>query len=479
MTARLTNLNYREKPALHTTVDLGIPVDKINMKPELYNPDPDSNPILDELDELLFGEGKVAPAYIPKNQDKSRKLHKLESYADIPEEIPETNHMIAKYGIDILDELVDVQEMSENLTAKIERGFDFTKSHKIHDHPTRPGVVAVKTWYILPHFDQIDKKLVHLVNPEDAVNTAKHCMVPGNQKGQRVLQEFVKTSETNTNNTGIDNELDPHKMHTFEYTQDYLFFNKQTKVINKEIVVEEKFAFFLENSKKMALIRHVDKEVTLRRVLKKTQFNADAPEERIQNLKIRTRKAYTKEAEIKRKKLHRYERNLVSKYGITDFIEEPKEPEWEEEYLDEEQAGMDQEDLPDRHRDYRPQQGGQHQHQHQQSRPMGNNKKDYGRAQERYPARVDHDDGEQHYSDGVEDLNDRNRNRYRNSDSGSGSGPGSDVGSDDSAVGPNGSYDSDLDDDFDPTEVKARQEREKVAKRQANMEKQEIRVQRK
>lgn len=219
---------------------------------------------------------------------------------------------------------------------------------------------------------------MHLVNPEDAVNTAKHCMVPGNQKGQRVLQEFVKTSETNTNNTGIDNELDPHKMHTFEYTQDYLFFNKQTKVINKEIVVEEKFAFFLENSKKMALIRHVDKEVTLRRVLKKTQFNADAPEERIQNLKIRTRKAYTKEAEIKRKKLHRYERNLVSKYGITDFIEEPKEPEWEEEYLDEEQAGMDQEDLPDRHRDYRPQQGGQHQHQHQQSRPMGNNKKVLG-----------------------------------------------------------------------------------------------------
>jgi hypothetical protein len=79
----------------------------------------------------------------------------------------------------------------------------------------------------------------------------------------------------------------------------------------------------------------------------------------------------------------------------------------------------------------------------------------------------------------VEDLNDRNRNRYRNSNSGSGSGPGSDVGSDDSAIGPNGSYDSELDDDFDPTEVKARQEREKVAKKQAHMEKQEIMVQKK
>jgi hypothetical protein len=179
----------------------------------------------------------------------------------------------------------------------------------------------------------------------------------------------VKTSTDN--NAGIDNELDPHKMHTFEYQQDYLFFNKQTKVIHKEIVVEEKFAFFLENSKKMALIRHVDKEVTLRRVLKKTQFNADAPDERITNLKIKTRKAYTKEAEIKRKKLHKYERNLVSKYGITDFIEEPKEPEWEEEFFEEEQPGMDQEHLPDRdNRDYRPQQHGQ-----QQQRHMGNNKK--------------------------------------------------------------------------------------------------------
>jgi hypothetical protein len=128
VTARLTNLNYREKPALHTTVDLGIPVDKINMKPELYNPDPGSNPILDELDELLFGEGKVAPAYIPKNQDKSRKLQKLQSYGSEPEEIPETNHMIAKYGIDILDELIDVQEMQENLTAKIGKLFSVNQN---------------------------------------------------------------------------------------------------------------------------------------------------------------------------------------------------------------------------------------------------------------------------------------------------------------------------------------------------------------
>ena len=53
--AKLTNLNFREKPSLHTTVDLGIPVDKINMQPEIYSPDNNSEPILDEIDELLFG----------------------------------------------------------------------------------------------------------------------------------------------------------------------------------------------------------------------------------------------------------------------------------------------------------------------------------------------------------------------------------------------------------------------------------------
>lgn len=44
------------------------------MKPELYNPDPDANPILDELDELLFGEGKVAPAYIPKKTGQTYEI---------------------------------------------------------------------------------------------------------------------------------------------------------------------------------------------------------------------------------------------------------------------------------------------------------------------------------------------------------------------------------------------------------------------
>jgi len=492
VTARLTNLNYREKPALHTTVDLGIPVDKINMKPELYNPDPDANPILDELDELLFGEGKVAPAYIPKKQDKPLKLQKMESWQ--PDDTHEINPMVAKYGIDILDELVDVDEMRDNLSEKIERGFSFTKSHKIHDHPTRPGVVAVKTWYILPHFDQIDKKFVHLVNPDDPVSIEKHCMVPGNQKGQRILQEFTKSSTENQAVTGtaMDDELNPNKMHTFDHQHDYLFFNKETKVVQKDIVLEEKFAFFLENSKKMALIRHVDKEVTLRRELKKTKFNADEPEERIQNLKVKTRKAYTKEADIKRKKLAKYERNLVAKYGITDFIEEPKEPEYEEEFYEEEEAAMDQEDLGARDidREYRDREFRDREYRDReykaqaQQKYSSNQRKDYGAAQDRYPARrPDFDDGEEHYSDGVEDLNNRKGRRYGSSGDGgssSGSGTGSDVGSEgNSQGGPEGDYDSELDDDFDPEEVEKRQEKERAVKKAKRAEKDEIRAERK
>lgn len=387
--------------------------------------------------------------------------------------------MVAKYGINILDGLVDVDEMRENLTEKIERGFKFTKSHKIVEHPTRPGVHAVKTWYILPHFEQIDKKFVHLVNTEDAVNTEKHCMVPGNQKGQRVLQEFVKSPTDNQ--AAMDDELNPNKMHTFEHQQDYLFFNKQTKVLHKDIVMEEKFVFFLENSKKTALIRHVDKEVTLRRVLKKTKFNADELEERIQNLKIKTRKAYTKEADIKRKKLEKYERSLVKKYGITDFIEEPKEPEYEEEFYEEEDTRMDQEELghrdidrSNRDKEYRDREY-RAQIQKQQN---PNHRKDYGRAQEKYPARrQDFDDGEEHFSDGVEDLNNRKGRRYDSSDSGN---VGSESGSrDGSQNGPQGSYDSEDDDDFNPEEVEKRQEKERALKKARRAEKDEIRAQRK
>jgi len=43
--AKLTNLHFREKANLYTTVDLGIPVDKIGMRPELYCPENNSNPI--------------------------------------------------------------------------------------------------------------------------------------------------------------------------------------------------------------------------------------------------------------------------------------------------------------------------------------------------------------------------------------------------------------------------------------------------
>ena len=60
--ARLTNLNYMEKSRMYTTVDLGLNLLDLNIRPEIYNGDPEMRMPgnLTEEDEILFGEKKKA-----------------------------------------------------------------------------------------------------------------------------------------------------------------------------------------------------------------------------------------------------------------------------------------------------------------------------------------------------------------------------------------------------------------------------------
>jgi len=90
------------------------------------------------------------------------------------------NPLIKKYGIDFLDNMLDEQDLFNHLKEKIDKSFLYTQKKKVMNHPTKPGVKAVKTWFILPHFAQIDKKYIHLVNSEDQANVVKNCLVPGN-----------------------------------------------------------------------------------------------------------------------------------------------------------------------------------------------------------------------------------------------------------------------------------------------------------
>ena len=55
---KLTNLNYTEKVQIYTPLNLHIPIDEVNIKPELYNPDKSQSIQLTEEDEIFLGEKK-------------------------------------------------------------------------------------------------------------------------------------------------------------------------------------------------------------------------------------------------------------------------------------------------------------------------------------------------------------------------------------------------------------------------------------
>jgi len=239
---------------------------------------------------------------IPKRSPKKqpvllRQVSNFSNDLDYIEEDP----FITKYGINFMDPIVDQEDIRRNLQEKIDEGFRFTQRNKIIDHPTRPGVKAVKTWFVLPNFNQIDKKYVHLTNSENQVNEEKNVLIPASIKGQKVFQEFVykeslkteqepdkmdleinnldKTEEENLEKKPEEKKPEEKKddrifTDKFDHTgMDYLYFIKDTKQVVKDVMQEEKFCFFLEKDKKIALIRHIDKDVVLRKPIKKTTLN--------------------------------------------------------------------------------------------------------------------------------------------------------------------------------------------------------------
>lgn len=157
---KLTNLNYIEKPQIYTRIDLNLPVDEINIKPELYNHDRSRDNRLTEEDEIFLGErklrkqsqviqqvkatpDKVTPVKRPENQSAKKQVNLDDSEEE---------------GFNLQDSVITNKDIEDQLRKVINKSFEASSSLKVQNHPTKKGVTASKVYTMVPNFNDIDKK---------------------------------------------------------------------------------------------------------------------------------------------------------------------------------------------------------------------------------------------------------------------------------------------------------------------------------
>ena len=157
---KLTNLNYSEKPLIYTRIDLNIPVDQINVKPELYNYDKSRNNTLTEEDEIFFGDKKPRKPSAP--------IQPLRGSPDRYNDIKKSDNPYNKKTLDVEDSedeefdlhdsVLSKEEITEHLKRVVNKSFEAASDLKVHSHPTKKGVTATNSFLIVPNFNDIDKK---------------------------------------------------------------------------------------------------------------------------------------------------------------------------------------------------------------------------------------------------------------------------------------------------------------------------------
>lgn len=156
---KLTNLNYSEKPLIYTRVDLNIPVDEINIKPELYNYDRTRNNTLTEEDEIFFGDKKPRkPSFQPTTvtpHDKNRDIKRSDNpYNKKTLDLEDSE----EEEFELHDSVLTREEITEHLKRVVNKSFEAAAELKVHQHPTKKGVTAVQSYLIVPNFNDVDKK---------------------------------------------------------------------------------------------------------------------------------------------------------------------------------------------------------------------------------------------------------------------------------------------------------------------------------
>lgn len=157
---KLTNLNYIEKPQIYTRVDLNIPVDEINIKPELFNYDRSRDNRLTEEDEIFLGEKKlrktsqvVQPTKITPekiNTRKNEQIHQSGTLQNMEESDEE--------DFDILDSVLTQEMILAQLKKIVNKSFEAASDLKVHHHPLKKDVTATNVYMMVPNFKEIDKK---------------------------------------------------------------------------------------------------------------------------------------------------------------------------------------------------------------------------------------------------------------------------------------------------------------------------------
>jgi len=196
---KLTNLNFMEKPQIYSRADFNIEVDELNIKPELYNFDPDRNNALSPEDEILFGDKKLvkAPVVIPpKGPSENTTPMKTEPVQPKkPTQKKAKEEESEDEGFDINDSVTTKDEIIYQLKRHINKSFEAAHELQIGNHPTKPGVKAAQVFNLVPNFNDIDKKFVTVTYEANLPNiSGKNALAMEKDKaGIKHITEFLET----------------------------------------------------------------------------------------------------------------------------------------------------------------------------------------------------------------------------------------------------------------------------------------------
>lgn len=165
--AHLTNLNFMEKPQVYTTVDLGIKIDDLNIRPELFTPKNEVDVQLDEADILLFGD----LVHINKKKLQQQKLQQELALKNMSGELMRQESEVIEQpeqdiqevrdrgdGIDLSDSMLRVDQIESFLRKSVEDSFSKAASLNVTEHPNKPGVKISRMIQLVPNFQNIDIK---------------------------------------------------------------------------------------------------------------------------------------------------------------------------------------------------------------------------------------------------------------------------------------------------------------------------------
>lgn len=172
---KLTLLHVKKKPVIMTDINLSVPAEEVNMRPELYNPPPNAKYVLSsEIKELIEEKIQKEPkkkAAVKGSKSQTNGKSSINPSVESTNKVEGLRKESKPEPIEI--ERAKSEKQKPTLAEYIKKSFETVKSFtKGANHPTKEGLVCTEAYEIVPDLQNLFKEF-YVLKTEAFTDTLK------------------------------------------------------------------------------------------------------------------------------------------------------------------------------------------------------------------------------------------------------------------------------------------------------------------